>query len=166
MFANKVRSTTSLALLTVMVVFGVSACGADPDADSATEAQGTEERVGEQASAITSDDIRWALQHSAASGACAAASPETDSAWHHVVVPKPGGVTCTAACAANTGGTFTNCRTAIAVGTIRMTQAASYTNVVGHNYRYRCSDAFGGYDEVLGQGADSGVYTVYCCCYN
>ena len=45
--------------------------------------------------------LRWAMQHAAAGGACAAASPVGDSGAGHMVLPKPTGVTCTAACAAN-----------------------------------------------------------------
>lgn len=122
------------------------------------------ELVGEAQNAIASNDIRWAIQHGAASAACAAASPENDSWNGHIVIAKPAGVTCSAACAANTSGSYTNCRTAIAVGTIRMTQAADYTDRLAENYRYKCSSAFGG-DEVLGQGADANGYTTYCCCY-
>lgn len=110
-------------------------------------------------------DIRWAIQHGAAGSACAAASPVGDSAFDHVVVPKPSGVNCAAACAANTAGVYPFCRTSIAIGSIRPTQATAYTNVVALNYNYGCNDSQAAYDEVAGQGLDSS-YTAYCCCYH
>lgn len=109
-------------------------------------------------------DLRWMAQHAAAAGGCAAASQVGDSAAGHVVLPKPKGVTCTTACAANTGGSYTKCRTSIAVGTIRPTQATAYTDVVSMNYNYGCEDAQSDYDEVAGQGLNNS-YTAYCCCY-
>jgi hypothetical protein len=111
----------------------------------------------------TAFDIGWALQHAAAGAACAAASPAGDSGSHHVVVPKPGGTTCTNACALNAGG-FPSCRTAIAIGSIMRTQATAYTDNVALNYNYSCEDSQAAYDEVVGQGLTSS-YTTYCCCY-
>jgi hypothetical protein len=111
----------------------------------------------------TAFDIGWALQHAAAAGACAAASPVGDSGSHHVVLPKPGGVTCTNACMLNSAG-FTNCRTAIAIGSVMRTQATAYTDNVALNYNYSCEDSQSAYDEVAGQGLTSS-YTTYCCCY-
>jgi hypothetical protein len=110
-------------------------------------------------------DLRWMAQHAAAAGACAAASPIGDSPNGHVVVPKPAAVTCTAACAANTSGIHTNCRTSIAVGSILPTQAQSYTDIVALNYNYGCGDSQSAYDEVAGQGLSTD-YTAYCCCYH
>jgi hypothetical protein len=109
-------------------------------------------------------DLRWAMQHAAAGAACAAASPVGDSGSNHVVLAKPTGVTCAAACAANTAGTFTLCRTSIAIGSIRPTQAALYTDVLALDYNYGCADSQSAYDEVSGQGISSS-YTAYCCCY-
>ena len=82
----------------------------------------------------------------------------------HVVIAKPSGVTCTAACAANTGGSFTSCRTSIAVGTIRMTQASSYTDILSHNYRYSCSSDQAAWDELQNMGIDNNWKTAYGCC--
>jgi hypothetical protein len=111
-------------------------------------------------------DLRWAMQHAAAAGACAAVSPLGDSPAGHVVMPKPSGVTCTAACAANTAGMYTTCRTGIAIGSVRMTQAALPTDVVATNYNYGCGDTQN-FDETLGKGVppDATFYTEYCCCY-
>lgn len=111
----------------------------------------------------TAFDIGWALQHAAAAGACAAASPIGDSGSHHVVVPKPSGTTCSNACALNSAG-FPSCRTAIAIGSVMRTQATAYTDQVAFNYNYSCEDTQSAYDEVLGQGLTSS-YTTYCCCY-
>jgi hypothetical protein len=112
-------------------------------------------------------DLRWAMQHAAAAGACAAVSMQDDSADGHVVIPRGTGVTCTAACLANTGGTYPNCKTQIAVGAILPTQATAYTDVISMNYNYDCNNLNGG-DEVMGQGleASNGTYTDYCCCYH
>lgn len=110
-------------------------------------------------------DLRWMMQHAAAAGACASASPVGDSGFGHVVVPKPSGVTCATACSANTGGTYTMCRTSIAVGSVRPTQATKYTDVVAMNYNYGCGDSQSAYDEVNGDGLNS-LYTAYCCCYH
>jgi hypothetical protein len=106
------------------------------------------------------------MQHAAASGACAAASPVGDSGWGHVVIVRPAGVTCTAACPATNAGNYTHCRTQIAVGAILMTQAKNAGDVVATNYNYSC-DATNGGDELTGQGLESanGFYTSYCCCY-
>ena len=109
-------------------------------------------------------DLRWAMAHAAAAGACAAASPVGDSPINHVVTPKPAGVTCAAASNANTGGVYNLCRTSIAIGAIRPTKATAYTNVLANNYNYGCTDNQASYDEVLGQGLDSS-YAAYCCCY-
>jgi hypothetical protein len=111
--------------------------------------------------AATQFDLRWAMQHAAAAGACAAASPQADSPSEHVVIVRPAGINCVAACAANTGGQFVTCRTQIAVGSILPTQAKAYTDVVSRNYNYSCSVANVG-DELSGFG---GPYTNYCCCY-
>jgi hypothetical protein len=114
-------------------------------------------------------DLRWAMQHAAAAGACAAASPVGDSGLEHVVVPKPSGVTCAAACSANTGGTYTSCRTSIAIGSILPTQATSYSAVLAKNYNYPCTDNQAAYDETKGNGIDTnagGPYSAYCCCYH
>jgi len=111
-------------------------------------------------------DLRWMMQHAAAAGACAAASPVSDSGSGHVVLPRPSGVTCTAACAANSGGMFTQCRTSIAIGAIRTTQASLPTDVVAQNYNYPCSDNQVCCDETQGQGlVAASSYTDYCCCY-
>ena len=116
--------------------------------------------------ASTATDLSWFVHHGAAAGACAAASPVGDSRSQHVVMPKPGGVTCAAACSANTGGTFTACRTSIAIGMVRRTQATAYTDILANNYNYGCGDAQNAYDEVRGQGLTAAQsYTAYCCCY-
>lgn len=137
--------------------------GEEPEGHSVSSEQ---ENVGEAVAAASPNDIRWAIQHGAASAACAAASPENDSSSAHAVIPKPSGGTCAGACLANTGGVYKYCRTSIAVGEILPTQATSYTQVISRNYRYSCSAGSGGLDEVLGLGVDPGtVYTAYCCCY-
>jgi hypothetical protein len=118
----------------------------------------------------TANDLRWMMQHAAAGAACAAQSPVGDSGYEHVVLPKPSGVNCTAACAANTGGVYTQCRTTIAIGDISPTQATAYTDVLAKDYNYGCSDGQAAYDEVKGQGlgtaGDTSAYTSYCCCYH
>ena len=111
-------------------------------------------------------DLRWTIMHGAASAACAAASPAGDSGLSHVVLTHPQGVTCAAACAANTNGQFNNCRTSIAVGSIRQTQALLPTDVVSINYNYGCGDAQKAYDETKGEGVSDGSYAAYCCCYH
>lgn len=126
-------------------------------------AAGASVKLGEISAAATRYDLRWMMQHAAAAGACAAASPERDSPSGHVVLPKQAGLTCAAACAAS-GGTFSTCRTSIAIGSIRTTQATAYTDVLSTNYNYGCGDSQAGYDEVSGAGLDSS-YTAYCCCY-
>jgi hypothetical protein len=109
-------------------------------------------------------DLRWAMQHAAAAGACASSSPIGDSGSGHVVLAKPSGVTCSAACAANTGGVFTLCRTSIAIGSVKQTQATGYTDVIANDYNYGCGDGQSAYDEVAGEGISTS-YTAYCCCY-
>jgi hypothetical protein len=109
-------------------------------------------------------DPRWMMQHAAAGAACAAASPVADSVADHVLLAKPGGVTCAAACAANTAGSYTNCRTSIAIGNVRTTPATAYTDVLARDYNYGCNDSQNAYDEVMGQGLNTS-YTAYCCCY-
>jgi hypothetical protein len=121
--------------------------------------------LGAVSAAAPKYDLRWMMQHAAAAGACAAASPVGDSGDGHVVLPKPVGVTCMAACAANTAGVYTSCRTSIAIGTILPTQAAAYTDVVAQDYNYGCGDSQSSYDEVMGQGLTTS-YTAYCCCYH
>jgi len=112
----------------------------------------------------TASDLRWMMQHAAAGAACAAASPIGDSGSGHVVIPHPSGVSCAAACLANTAGTFTACRTSIAIGSVMTTQATKYTDQVAQNYNYGCNDAQAAYDETKGQGLSSS-YAAYCCCY-
>ncbi len=110
-------------------------------------------------------DLRWAMQHAAAAGGCAAASPIGDSGIAHSVLPKPSGITCAAACTTH-GGMTNTCRTSIAIGLIRPTQATAYNQVVATNYNYGCNDNQATYDEILGQGMAGGAsYTAYCCCY-
>lgn len=110
-------------------------------------------------------DLRWAMQHAAAAGACAAVSPIGDSGIAHTVLPKPSGVTCASACL-NNGGVTNTCRTSIAIGLIRLTQATAYNQSVATNYNYGCNDNQAAYDEILGQGMAGGAsYTAYCCCY-
>jgi hypothetical protein len=121
--------------------------------------------LGAIAPAATQYDLRWMTMHAAAAGACAAASPPGDSQDGHVVLVKPAGATCTSACMANSGGVYTNCRTAIAVGSVLPTQAHTYTDVIANNYNYGCMDSQSGYDEVTGQGLSSS-YVEYCCCYH
>ncbi len=110
-------------------------------------------------------DLRWAMQHAAASGACAAASPQNDSLAGHIVIPRKWNTTCASACANNTGGDYTNCRTMIAVGSVRMTQATSHNDVVGRNYNYSCDTTGGNGDEVDGFGLNDDGASIYCCCY-
>ena len=110
-------------------------------------------------------DLRWAMMHAAAGGACAAASPIGDSSWEHAVIPKPSGVTCASACSNNTSGGYPFCRTSIAIGAVRPTRATAYSQVVSTNYNYGCGDTQAAYDEVLGQGLNSS-YTAFCCCYH
>jgi hypothetical protein len=109
-------------------------------------------------------DLRWAMQHASAAAACAASSPVSDSSFEHVVIAKPRGVTCAAACLGNTQGTWTACRTSIAVGSIRLTQATAPTDILAKNYNYSCADGQALFDEVAGDGLDSS-YSAYCCCY-
>lgn len=110
-------------------------------------------------------DLRWSMQHAAAAGACAAVSPIGDSGQAHVVLPKPTGVTCATACSTN-GGLINVCRTSIAIGMIRLTQATAYNQVLATNYNYGCNDNQAAYDEINGQGMVGGSsYTAYCCCF-
>jgi len=115
--------------------------------------------------ATTNVDLRWAMMHAAANGACAAASPVGDSGWNHIVIVHPRGSTCAAACTANTGGNYTGCRTSIAIGSIRMTQASAVTDVLGTNYNYGCNDNQQAYDESQSDGLNNS-YAAYCCCYH
>jgi hypothetical protein len=121
-------------------------------------------KLGAPATADPQFDLRWMVMHGAAAAGCAAVSPVGDSFNGHLVIPKPGGVSCKAACAANTGGVHTTCRTTMAVGSIRPTQARGYSDVVSQDYNYSCDDAMNGYDETRQQGLDD-AYTAYCCCY-
>ncbi|WP_437304838.1 hypothetical protein [Sorangium sp. So ce388] len=164
MLTARLGHAVHISILCASVFVNIG-CVPQSDSDESADAIDPQEQVGEIASAATADDIRWAIQHGAASAACAAASPAWDSPLAHAVVTKPSGVSCTAACAANTGGLFTSCRTSIAVGTIRMTQATSYTDIVSRNYRYDCSSAQAAWDEVQGHGVDNNWQTAYCCCY-
>jgi hypothetical protein len=107
-------------------------------------------------------ELRWAMQHAAAAGACAAAAPVGVSCCGRVTVPKRGGQTCAATCAALP--TAPNCLTSLAIGSIRVERAVSNSDVVGTNYNYGCGDSQDAYDEVRGEGLDSS-YTAYCCCY-
>jgi len=131
---------------------------------NAAVAGGAAVKLGAVTAAAPQYDLRWMMQHAAAGAACAAASPAGDSQAGHVVLSKPTGVTCAAACAANTAGAYTSCRTSIAIGSVRPTQATAYTDVLAQNYNYGCSDSQSNYDEVAGQGLNSS-YTAYCCCY-
>jgi hypothetical protein len=127
-------------------------------------AAGATVKLGAISAAATQYDLRWMIQHAAAAGACASASPVGDSGVGHVVLPKPSGVTCATACATNTGGNHTSCRTSIAIGSVKPTQATAYTDVLAANYNYGCGDTQAAYDEVMGSGLTSS-YTAYCCCY-
>jgi hypothetical protein len=109
-------------------------------------------------------DLRWAMQHAAAGGACAAASPVADSYTMHIVIPHRAGRSCADSCMFDTDGLYTNCRTSIAIGQVRPTRATAYNQVVSTNYNYICGDSQQNYDEVMTQGLDSS-YTAYCCCY-
>jgi hypothetical protein len=122
--------------------------------------------VGAVTAAAPKYDLRWLMQHAAASAACAALSPTNDSGSGHVVLPRSAGVACSASCAANSGG-FTSCRAMVAIGQILPTQAAAYSDIISTNYNYSCADTQNGFDEVKGQGVDgsSSFYTGYCCCY-
>jgi hypothetical protein len=148
--------------------FAAIAAALAPDQAVANFNAGTMAGAAVKLGAITATaaqyDLRWMMQHAAAGGACAAASPVGDSVAGHVVLPKPTGVTCTAACAANTGGLYSQCRTSIAIGSVRMTQATVYTDQLALNYNYGCNDNQSNYDEVTGQGLTTS-YTAYCCCY-
>lgn len=121
--------------------------------------------LGQISFATNQYDLRWAMQHAAAAGACAAASPMSDSVSEHAVISHERGITCVTSCAARTRGLYPNCRTSIAVGMIRPTQATAYTDVLANNYNYGCNDNQQGYDEVRGDGLNGGVYSAYCCCY-
>jgi hypothetical protein len=109
----------------------------------------------------TNDNL-WMMHHVAASAACAASSPESDSGFGHIVLPGMAGTSCTARCASTD---WSNCRIAIAVGSTMTTQATSHDASVNSNYKYSCSDAQNSYDEVKGQGRVSS-YSKYCCCYH
>lgn len=164
--AGAVRRIALWIGVPLTVVGGVQAVTWAADTVTATgvggvSASATPDRI----DAAATTDVRWAIQHGAAAGACAAASPVGDSVFDHVVVPKPSGVNCAAACAANTAGVYPFCRTSIAIGSIRSTQATAYTDVVSRNYNYGCGDSQAAYDEVAGQGLDSS-YTAYCCCFH
>jgi hypothetical protein len=128
-------------------------------------AAGAPVKLGAISAAATQYDLRWMMQHAAAAAACASASPVGDSGAAHVVLPRPSGVTCAAACAANTGGSYTTCRTSIAIGSVKTTEATAYTDVLSTNYNYGCGDIQAAYDEVVGAGLTSS-YTAYCCCYH
>jgi hypothetical protein len=123
------------------------------------------------AAALTSGgatDLRWAIQHAAAAGACAALSTPGDSPAGHIVLIKPAGVTCTNACMASPGGTYPKCRSGVAIGMIRTTQATATTDIVASDYNYGCGDTQN-FDETMGVGltgtAPNLIYTEYCCCY-
>jgi hypothetical protein len=107
-------------------------------------------------------DLRWAMQHAAAAGACAAAAPVGGSCCERITVPKRGGQTCAATCAAV--ASHPSCLTSVAIGAIRVERAVSHTERVGANYNYGCGDSQDAYDEVRGEGLDSS-YTAYCCCF-
>jgi hypothetical protein len=109
-------------------------------------------------------DLRWMVMHGAAAAACAAASPVKDSSRGHLVIPRHPGMTCTQQCATSPGAVQTACRTAIAIGSIRASQARAYSDVVSQNYNYGCDDNMNAYDETAGSGLDDS-YAAYCCCY-
>lgn len=131
---------------------------------NAAVAGGAKLTLGEVTAASSQYDLRWMVQHGAAAAACAAVSPVLDSDWSHVVIPKPGGATCAAACMANGGGRV-SCRAAIAIGSILPTRATALNDIVSKNHNYGCDDAQAAYDEVGGKGLEE-LYTSYCCCYH
>ncbi len=112
-------------------------------------------------------EIGWALMHSAASSACLALSPVGDSGWAHIVLPRATDTSCSTQCAGNAAG-YTKCRAAVAVGSLRSTQATTNSDVVGWNYNYPCDNVNNGGDEARGQGLSEagGTYAAYCCCYH
>jgi hypothetical protein len=57
------------------------------------------------------------------------------------------------------------CRTSIAIGSVKATQATAYTDILATNYNYSCGDAQAGNDEVKGAGLTAS-YAQYCCCYH
>lgn len=101
-------------------------------------------------------DIRWALASAAAISICS-------SKGGVAVIPFPFDISCSAACAANTKGMFTNCAAMIRVNGPALNKPQSLTDNLGFSYKYACSDVRTGGNPVdpKTQPGDAG----YCCCY-
>lgn len=100
-------------------------------------------------------DLRWALLNSMATSACVASGG-------YGVFPYPTGTTCTAACAANTSGIYTNCIAMFTIVQPLVTQPTSRNQAVGSSIKYSCTDVNKGADPSLPATTPDGA--AYCCC--
>ena len=119
------------------------------------------------------DDLRWALLHAAAVGACAGASVGRSFAAAHTL-PRPPEESCGDLCTAFYGPRQ-QCMAAVSVGQI-MTGRATDTVSVGHGFRYSCDTEDDGTGEPLpfdetaipeGETPHQRLlegYAQYCCC--
>jgi hypothetical protein len=101
-------------------------------------------------------DPRWQLAHSIALGVCV-------SAGGIVVFPDPQGITCAAACAANTGGNYKNCDAMVRVVTTTTFKPQTYGDQLGYAYKYSCTDINKADDPVAPTAQPNGPG--YCCCH-
>lgn len=119
------------------------------------------------------DDLRWALLHAAAVGACAGAGVgETFSAAQ--TLPRPPDQSCGDLCT-SFYGRRQECMAAVSVGQIMTERATDYVSV-GHSFRYACDredDGTGApleFDETVLPEGDTlhqrliEGYAQYCCC--
>jgi hypothetical protein len=119
------------------------------------------------------DDLRWALLHAAAVGACAGASVGRSFAAAHTL-PRPPDQSCGDLCT-SFYGPRQQCMAAVSVGQI-MTARATDTVSVGHSFRYSCDTEDDGIGEPLpfdetaipeGETPHQRLiegYAQYCCC--
>eukprot|EP01116_Phalansterium_solitarium_P002255 TRINITY_DN1214_c0_g1_i1.p1 TRINITY_DN1214_c0_g1~~TRINITY_DN1214_c0_g1_i1.p1 ORF type:complete len:325 (-),score=72.21 TRINITY_DN1214_c0_g1_i1:755-1729(-) len=115
------------------------------------------------------NDIRWALTHAAAQGACAATALAGASCCGQraYALVSTSTTTCTAFCATMTG--YTRCSGAVAVNlfTMKKVTLADAANPVGAHYNYGCSgsiDNSATFRQDLQNAGNPGLYSVYCCC--
>ncbi|HVV86951.1 MAG TPA: hypothetical protein VHE35_28125 [Kofleriaceae bacterium] len=115
-------------------------------------------------------DLRWAIQHAASAGICIASAQGDFAGRRSIVMPKPVGVACANACGngAQYGiGYVFSCGGGVAIGQVKLDQAAAYTDVLAVERTFDCSDTTDPFDEAAGTDlTDATSYSSYCCCYH
>lgn len=101
-------------------------------------------------------DFKWGLANAVSLSTCLGAGGTT-------IYPSSNGISCTAVCAANTGGNFTTCVNLIRVFFSAVTKPQAHTDQLSRGFIYPCSNAVAAPGDTVDPKSGPDDVNVCCC---